>query len=96
MGELEKAELNSSHNLDSEDLSEMKPEAGKLDKSEAFEAKVAAVSEMFKERLLASRKNLMKTLVFADQLDVRDPQQVAEIATDIFAEMRKQEKLFAV
>lgn len=42
------------------------------------------------------RKSLMKNMVFADQLDVRDPAQVAEIAHDIFAEMRKQEALFAV
>ena len=35
-------------------------------------------------------------MTFSDQLDLRNPQMVAEFATDIYNTMRKQEKIFMV
>ena len=47
--------------------------------------------EIFKKRLVSHRRNLSKKMVFSDQLEIRDPQMVAEFASDIYANMRLME-----
>ena len=37
------------------------------------------------------RRNISKSLMFTDQLELRDPQMVAELANDIYQNMRKLE-----
>lgn len=49
------------------------------------------VAEEFKQRIASFRKRICKTMVFSDQLDIRDPQMVAELATDIYKNIRKEE-----
>ena len=50
-----------------------------------------SVSEIFKQRLTAYRKQISKNMVFTDQLEIRDPQMVAELATDIYKNIRIEE-----
>lgn len=59
---------------------------------EEFKESRKSVSSVFKERLANWRKQISKKMVFADQLDMRDPQMVSEFASDIYANMRKEEK----
>jgi hypothetical protein len=54
------------------------------------------ISSIFKERLVNYRKKLSKQMVFADQLDLRDPQMVSEFAFDIYINMKQIEKEHAV
>ena len=54
------------------------------------------VNDIFKERLATFRKQIMKGMVFSDQLDIRNPQMVSEFADDIYATLRKQEVEFQV
>ena len=56
--------------------------------------KVKTVSENFRERLAAYKKDITKDMTFADQLDMRDPQFVTEFTADIYDNMRKQEETF--
>lgn len=44
--------------------------------------------EIFKQRLVTHRRNLSKQMVFTDQLEIRDPQMVAEFASEIYKNMR--------
>ena len=53
-----------------------------------------SVSNQFKERLLTYKKRITKDMTFADQLDMRDPQCVTEVANDIFSNLRRQENGF--
>ena len=46
------------------------------------------VVSIFKERLVNYRKQISKKMVFADQLDLRDPQMVSEFACDIYKNMK--------
>jgi len=54
------------------------------------------VSEVFKQRLVKFRRTLSKSMVFTDQIELRDPQMVAEMATEIYKNMRKEEILMKV
>ena len=54
------------------------------------------VAEVFKQRLVSHRRQLSKSMVFSDQLEIRDPQMVAELASDIYRNMRKTETLLKV
>ena len=49
------------------------------------------VAEVFKQRIVQYRRTISKSMVFSDQLEMRDPQMVAELATDIYQNMRKLE-----
>ena len=44
--------------------------------------------DVFKQRLVTHRRNLSKQMVFTDQLEIRDPQMVAEFASEIYKNMR--------
>ena len=79
-----------SHNADSVDLSES---AALL---EDIEKETKSVAEIFKERLAVYRKTITKGMVFADQLDLRDPQMVSEVASDIYKTLREQELDFKI
>ena len=48
-----------------------------------------SVAQQFKERMQSYKKKLMKDMTFADQLDMRDPQCVTEVANDIFSNLRR-------
>ena len=37
------------------------------------------------------KKNMMKTMVYSDKIDFRDPQNVSEFSQDIYDNMRKEE-----
>ena len=52
-----------------------------------------SIGSIFKERLVHFRKQLSKKMVFADQLDLRDPQMVSEFAFDIYLNMKEVERL---
>ena len=52
-----------------------------------------SIGSIFKERLVHYRKQLSKKMVFADQLDLRDPQMVSEFAFDIYLNMKEVERL---
>ena len=54
------------------------------------------MSEVFKQRLVKFRRTLSKSMVFTDQIELRDPQMVAEMATEIYKNMRKEEILMKV
>ena len=54
------------------------------------------VAEVFKQRLVSHRRQLSKSMVFSDQLEIRDPQMVAELASDIYRNMRKTETALKV
>lgn len=54
------------------------------------------ISSVFKERMVNHRKKLSKKMVFADQLDLRDPQMVSEFACDIYLNMKRIERENAV
>lgn len=43
-----------------------------------------SISEIFKERLLQDAKNRKREMVFADQMEMRDPQMAADFASAIF------------
>ena len=45
------------------------------------------VREKCKERLQQYRKTMTKSMILSDQLDMRDPQHIAEIAQDIYSSM---------
>ena len=75
-----------SHNAQSEDLSEMPSSTSTHDQSKPHE-----VAEVLRERLQGYKKELLKSLSFADQLDMRDPQAVTEMANQIFANCRRDE-----
>ncbi len=47
----------------------------------------SAVKEHCKERLTTYRKNVLKNMILSDQLDMRDPQCIAEYAQDIYSSM---------
>lgn len=49
------------------------------------------ISDIFKERLVQDAKARRKEMVFADQMEMRDPQMAADFAASIFENMRKQE-----
>ena len=51
-----------------------------------------SVAEIFKQRIIQWRRSISKGMVFSDQLEMRDPQMVAEFATDIYINMRKTEQ----
>ena len=46
-------------------------------------------SQVFSQRLAQYRKSLQKQLSFADSIDLRNPQLVAEFAGDIYTSMRE-------
>ena len=48
----------------------------------------SSVSEVFKQRLVNYRRQISKNMVFSDQLELRDPQMVAELATEVYKNMR--------
>jgi len=64
------------------------------------EQDVSMVSEssdkQWRQRLASHRKEILKEMNLVDQLDVRDPQQVAEFANDIYWGMRDMEKSYMV
>ncbi len=60
------------------------------------ESKDLSVKEQFKQRLAAYRKNLTKTMYFADQMELRNPQLAAEYANDIYLNMRAEENRLRV
>jgi len=62
-----------------------------VSKRRASAERSASVPEIFKQRLVSHRRNLSKKMVFSDQLEIRDPQMVAEHANDIYKNMRKME-----
>ena len=49
------------------------------------------MKELCANRLVNFRKQLSKTMNFADALDIRNPQMASECATDIYLNMRKEE-----
>lgn len=61
-------------------------------KQQSEQEKKTSISSVFKERLVNFRKQLSKKLIFADQLDLRDPQMVSEFAYDIYGNMQTAEK----
>ena len=65
-------------------------------RKESTERSTASVPEIFKQRLVSHRRNLSKKMVFTDQLEIRDPQMVAEFASDIYKNMRKMETVLKV
>ena len=91
LNEVEEKSTGSSHEATSDDLNEKQPVKGNR-KHKRNES----VSDIFKERLVGFRKQNTKNMTFSDQLDIRNPQMVAEFATDIYSTMRTQEKLFMV
>ena len=46
---------------------------------------------MFKQRLVAFRKQMCKKMNFCDALDIRNPQLASEFATDIYLNMKSEE-----
>ena len=54
------------------------------------------VSEVFKQRMVQFRRQISKGMVFSDQLEMRDPQMVAEHAKEIYKNMRAEENLLKV
>lgn len=48
----------------------------------------SSVSDIFKQRLVNYRRQISKNMVFSDQLELRDPQMVAELATEVYKNMR--------
>ena len=58
--------------------------------SEATDKK-KSVSELFKQRLAAFRKQMSKKMNFCDALDIRNPQLASEFASDIYVNMRSEE-----
>ena len=49
------------------------------------------VKEKVKERLTQYRKTVLKGMVLSDQLDMRDPQSLAEYAQEIYESMKNLE-----
>lgn len=80
---LDQDESSNSHNANSEELAELS--------SNSTEKAPASVSEVFRLRLQNLKKDISKSLSFADQLDMRDVQCVTEMANNIFDNMRKME-----
>ena len=58
--------------------------------SEATDKK-KSVSELFKQRRAAFRKQMSKKMNFCDALDIRNPQLASEFASDIYVNMRSEE-----
>ena len=54
------------------------------------------VSEVFKQRMVQFRRQISKGMVFSDQLEMRDPQMVAEHAKEIYKNMRLEETALKV
>ena len=46
-----------------------------------------SVSEIFKERVAAWKKRMMRDMTLADKLDFRDPQNVSEFSQEIYLNM---------
>lgn len=54
------------------------------------------MAEICKERLALKRKEMLKTMILADQLDVRDPQCIADHAQDVYNSMIAMEEKYLV
>jgi hypothetical protein len=54
------------------------------------------VKEKCKLRLDEFKKSIKKNMALCDQLDMRDPQCVAEFAHEIYLSMREQEPLYQI
>lgn len=54
------------------------------------------VREKCKERLAQSRKTMLKSMVLSDQLDMRNPQSVAEFAGEIYQSMKELELVYQI
>ena len=54
------------------------------------------VSEVYKQRLAAWRKQMSKGLIFADQLEMRNPQMIAEHANEIYKNIREEENTLKI
>lgn len=55
-----------------------------------------AVKDRCKERLENFKKQLKKSMPLSDQLDMRDPQQIAEFAQEVYQSMLDKEPLYCV
>ena len=49
------------------------------------------MSEEFKQRQATYRKQLTRQMIFADSIDLRDPQLATEYASEIYKNMRREE-----
>jgi hypothetical protein len=54
------------------------------------------VREKCKERLQQYRKTMTKSMILSDQLDMRDPQSIAEYAQEIYRSMRDLEPYYKI
>lgn len=54
------------------------------------------VKDRCKERLENFKKQLKKSMPLSDQLDMRDPQQIAEFAQEVYQSMLDKEPLYSV
>lgn len=52
------------------------------------------VKEICRERVDAYKKSIKKTMPLSDQLDMRDPQAIAEYAQEVFQSMIEKEPLY--
>lgn len=55
-----------------------------------------SVKERCKERLDGFKKQMKKTMPLTDQLDMRDPQCIAEFAQEVYQSMIDKEHIYAV
>lgn len=55
-----------------------------------------SVKDKCKDRLDEFKKQLKKTMPLTDQLDMRDPQCIAEFAQEVYQSMMDKEPLYAV
>jgi hypothetical protein len=75
--------------------SQSKSDSGSCDKKQK-EEKAEEVREKCKERLAQCRRTMLKTMVLSDQLDMRNPQSVAEFAGEIYQSMKDLEPMYQI
>lgn len=61
-------------------------------KKGSFVQSQLSVQEIFKDRVQAWKKNIMKSMTLSDKLDFRDPQNVSEFTQEIYQNMIRTEK----
>jgi len=90
-------ESSDSSELSSGANSQSKSEKGVAEEDSKQESKESAeqVKDKCKERIDQYKKQIKKDMALSDQLDMRDPQSVAEFAHECFQSMRELESFYA-
>jgi hypothetical protein len=92
------APVNNNHSTveSSDSAHSSKSKEDKVKADEANAQKTADVKEDCRQRIEEYKRSIKKTMALSDQLDMRDPQCIAEFAHEIYQSMRDLEPLYQI